>query len=185
MNGMQIFDYRNNQVRTIQKEGEAWFVLKDVCSVLGINKTADVASRLDADEVGRIDLVDSAGRKQEMTITNEPGLYSVILRSAKPEARDFKRWLTHEVLPSIRNTGTYSITSAVPRRPPEVSPGGLARLILANRRIMLEGGSRPQDVQAVTKSIYETWCIPVPEAFSRQIPGQLCLYNLQPKDETT
>lgn len=177
MDELKIFNYQDSQVRTIQKDGEPWFVLKDVCNVLGINKTADVAARLDSDEVGRIDLVDSAGRKQEMTITNEPGLYSVILRSAKPEAKDFKRWLTHEVLPSIRRTGIYSIAPVQPHRPVEVSPGGMAKLILANRRVMLDMGCSFLEVGAATKVLYEVYGIPVPLAFTGQIPGQLCLFG--------
>lgn len=78
MDELKIFNYQDSQVRTIQKDGEPWFVLKDVCNVLGINKTADVAARLDFDEVGRIDLVDSAGRKQEMTITPMSRVFTLL-----------------------------------------------------------------------------------------------------------
>ncbi len=104
---LTIFNYNDNEVRTIQKDGEPWFVLKDVCKVLGISNHKMTAQRLDEDEVSQTDLTDSLGRKQETTVINEGGLYNVILRSDKPEAKPFKRWVTHEVLPSIRKHGAY------------------------------------------------------------------------------
>lgn len=99
------------EIRAQEIEGEPWFVLKDVCDTLGILKTADVAKRLDSDEVDLIDLVDSKGRKQEMTIINESGLYAVVIRSDKPNAKRFRKWITSEVLPSIRKTGGYQMQS--------------------------------------------------------------------------
>lgn len=70
-----------------------------------------------------------------------------------------------------------ALTAPLPRRVPEISPGGLAKLILATRKVMLEAGSSPLDVREATRNIYETWCIPVPPALSKQLPGQLCLFN--------
>lgn len=84
-------------------------VLKDVCSVLGISHIKDAAKRLDEDEVGQTEVIDKLGRYQKSYIVNESGLYSVILRSGKPEAKPFRRWITHEVLPKIRRTGSYSL----------------------------------------------------------------------------
>lgn len=106
MNELQIFNYNGNEVRTIQKDGEPWWVLKDVCGILGISKYRDTASRLDEDERGSV-RVDTPGGEQEMTIVNESGLYNVILRSDKPEAKPFRKWVTSEVLPSIRKHGAY------------------------------------------------------------------------------
>ena len=106
MNNLQIFNYNGNEVRTIQKDGEPWWVLKDVCGILGISKYRDTASRLDEDERGSV-RVDTPGGEQEMTVVNESGLYNVILRSDKPEAKPFRKWVTAEVLPSIRKTGGY------------------------------------------------------------------------------
>ena len=107
MNELKIFDYEGNQVRTIQKDGEPWFVLKDVCAVLGLGTPKRVAERLDEDEVSQTHFIDSIGRRQATMIINESGLYHVILRSDKPEAKPFRRWVTSEVLPSIRRTGGY------------------------------------------------------------------------------
>lgn len=106
MNELKRFTYNGAQLRTIQRPDGVWWVLRDVCEVLGIANSKNVAARLDADEKG-VHLMDTPGGTQKMTIVNEPGLYAVILRSDKPEAKDFKRWVTHEVLPAIRRTGGY------------------------------------------------------------------------------
>ena len=107
MANIQIFEYQNNKVRTVDVDGEAWFVLKDVCAVLGISNNRMAADRLDDDEKG-VSLIDTLGGKQEMVIVNESGLYHVILRSDKPEAAPFRRWVTNDVLPAIRKTGSYN-----------------------------------------------------------------------------
>lgn len=106
MNELQVFTYGGNEVRTVQRNGEPWFVLKDVCAILGISKYRDAAERLDPDEREPV-RVDTLGGKQEMLCINESGLYNVILRSDKPEAKPFRKWVTSEVLPSIRRTGGY------------------------------------------------------------------------------
>ena len=107
MANIQVFEYQNNKVRTVDVDGEAWFVLKDVCAVLGISNNRMAADRLDDDEKG-VSLIDTLGGKQEMVIVNESGLYHVILRSDKPEAAPFRRWVTNDVLPAIRKTGSYN-----------------------------------------------------------------------------
>lgn len=107
MNELQVFRYQDNEVRTVEVNGEPWFVLKDVCNVLGLSTPSRVAERLDSDEVSQTHLTDSLGREQETTIVSESGLYNVILRSDKPEAKPFRKWVTSEVLPSIRKTGGY------------------------------------------------------------------------------
>lgn len=106
MNELMVFNYQENEVRTVERGDGLWWVLSDVCRVLGLSEPHRVAARLDEDEKGRTQIT-TPGGPQEMTIVNEPGLYSVIIRSDKPEAKDFKRWVTHEVLPSIRKHGAY------------------------------------------------------------------------------
>lgn len=108
-NELQIFNYQAHEIRTIEDEGEAHFVLKDLCEALGLGSPHKVAERLDEDERKQIPVTDSLGRMQDTTVVNESGLYSVILRSDKKEAAMFKRWATHEVLPSIRKNGYYVI----------------------------------------------------------------------------
>lgn len=114
MNEMQVFNYKSFQVRTVEINSEPWFVLKDVCAVLGILNHKMTAQRLDVDEVSQTYLTDSLGRKQETTIINESGLYHVILRSDKQEAKPFRKWVTSEVLPSIRKTGSYALPKDYP-----------------------------------------------------------------------
>lgn len=106
MSNIQIFNYQSNEVRTVEMNGEPWFVLKDVCNILGISKYRDTAARLDADERGSVE-VDTLGGTQQVIAVNESGLYHVILRSDKPEAAPFRKWVTSEVLPSIRKNGGY------------------------------------------------------------------------------
>jgi anti-repressor protein len=106
MNEMQVFSYEGNEVRTVQRDSEIWWVLKDVCAVLEITNSRMVADRLEDDEKG-VSIADTLGGKQELTVISESGLYNVILLSRKPEAKKFKHWVTHEVLPSIRKHGAY------------------------------------------------------------------------------
>ena len=106
MTDIQIFNYQNNEVRTVELNSEPWFVLKDVCEVLGLTDTGRTAERLDPDELTRTTLV-SGGQNRETFVINESGLYNVILRSDKPEAKPFRKWVTSEVLPSIRKHGAY------------------------------------------------------------------------------
>ena len=91
------------KVRTLNLNGEPWFVAADVCSVLDLSNPTIAVSRLDEDERAKFNL----GRQGDATIVNEPGLYTLVLGSRKPEAKAFKRWITHEVLPNIRKHGVY------------------------------------------------------------------------------
>ena len=103
-NKLMIFE--NNafgKVRTLNLNGEPWFVAVDVCSVLDLSNPTIAVSRLDEDERAKFNL----GRQGDATIVNEPGLYTLVLGSRKPEAKAFKRWITHEVLPNIRKHGVY------------------------------------------------------------------------------
>lgn len=99
-------------VRVVEMDGEPWFVSADVCRILGIGNSRDAARRLDEDEKGVV-LIDTLGGCQQMSIVNEPGLYSLILGSRKLEAKAFKRWVTHEVIPSIRKHGAYMTEDVV------------------------------------------------------------------------
>jgi prophage antirepressor-like protein len=105
------FSYQGNEVRSLLLEGEPWFVAKDVCKILEIVNTTDAVSRLDSDEVTRFNLGSQSG---ETNIVSESGLYSLTLGSKKPEAKPFKRWITHEVIPAIRKTGSYTAQPMTP-----------------------------------------------------------------------
>ena len=105
MEELQKFDFKGNQVRTVMIDDEPYFVAPDVIKILGLSNTTVALNRLDDDERSKFNL----GRQGETNVVNEYGLYSLILASRKPQAKQFKRWVTHEVLPDIRKTGSYSI----------------------------------------------------------------------------
>lgn len=116
MNDMKIFENSEfGAVRVVDVNGEPWFVAKDVCECLELGNPRTSIALLDEDEKG-VHTMDTPGGAQEMSIVSEAGLYSLILRSRKPEAKAFKRWITHEVLPTIRRTGQYG-GYALPRVP--------------------------------------------------------------------
>lgn len=107
MKELQIFKNPEfGQVRVIEKDGEPWFVAKDIADILEFSDTSAMTRTLEEDEKGMHN-IQTLGGNQEMIVINEPGLYSSILRSRKPEAKQFKRWITHEVIPSIRKHGAY------------------------------------------------------------------------------
>ena len=110
MNELQVFENNQfGQVRAIMKDGEPWFVAADVCKALGLEQVSRAMDRLDEDERGLLKVThpQSPTKTQEVNGVNESGLYHLVLCSTKPEARAFKRWVTHEVIPSIRKTGAY------------------------------------------------------------------------------
>lgn len=102
------FDFEGHAVRTINRDGEPWWVLADVCAVLELGSPHKAADRLDDDEKGRT-IIPTLGGPQEMTVINESGLFSLILTSRKPAAKRFKKWVTAVVLPSLRRTGSFSV----------------------------------------------------------------------------
>ena len=108
-NIIKIFESEEfGQIRTVIKNGEPWFVLADVCKALEISNSRMVAGRLDSDELMSVKLT-SGGQRREMTAVSESGLYAVILRSDKPQAKPFRKWVTTEILPTIRRTGGYAV----------------------------------------------------------------------------
>lgn len=100
------------EVRGVIKNGEPWFMGKDICQVLGISNHKDALGRLDDDERYGVGITDPIGRQQEATFVNESGLYSLIMQSRKPAAKTFRKWVTSEVLPSIRKYGFYTAPDA-------------------------------------------------------------------------
>ena len=110
MSNLAVFDNREfGQIRAlVDSQGAPAFVAKDVCLALGISKYRDAVSTIDDDERGSV-LVDTPGGKQQMTTVTEPGFYKLVMRSRKPEAKAFQRWVTHEVLPALRRDGGYMV----------------------------------------------------------------------------
>ena len=114
-NEMQLFNYGDNAVRTIKKDGEVWFVAKDVCDILELTNAREAIKSLDDDEKMTVRISDGhsgkRGGAQSLNFINEPGLYKLAFRSNKPEAKKFTKWVASEVLPSIRKTGSYSVAN--------------------------------------------------------------------------
>ena len=110
---IQVFNYNTYEVRTVEKDGEIWFVARDVCDVLELSNPTIAIEFLDDDERAKFFL----GRQGEANIISEAGLYSLVLRSNKPEARKFSRWVRHELLPQVLRTGTYNMIKEQPALP--------------------------------------------------------------------
>ena len=102
-----MYSFRDNNVRVVMKDDEPWFVAKDICELLDISKYRDAVSRLDEEERGSV-VVDTLGGKQNVAAINEYGLYSLVFTSRKQEDREFKNWVTRDILPSIRKRGIYA-----------------------------------------------------------------------------
>ena len=129
-NEIQQFYFNNAALRTLTDEaGEPWFVAKDVCDILGHSNVSMALDRLDDDERSKFNL----GRQGETNIVNEAGLYALVLGSRKPEAHEFKRWVTHEVLPQIRRTGGY-----IPTTDADDDMTILAKAVMIGQRTMEE-----------------------------------------------
>ena len=121
------FQFEGTDVRVTDREGAPWWVLNDVCRVLGISNPHDAAQRLDDDEKG-VGSTDTLGGTQNLNIINESGLYSLIMTSRKAAAKRFKKWVTAEVLPQIRRTGSYG------QVPVRLEPADVRQLRLAHSK---------------------------------------------------
>lgn len=107
-NEIKKFDFKGASLRTLtDEEGEPWFVLKDCMSILDLGNPTETVKMFDKDEFSTTEVIDSIGRRQQTYIISESGLYRLVMKSRKPEAKEFQRWVTHEVLPSIRKHGGY------------------------------------------------------------------------------
>lgn len=109
MNVPQIFSFNDAQIRVVEKDGQPWFVAKDVCEIIGLSQVSRAMDRLDDDERGLVKVTHPQNPEKtlEVNAVNESGLYQLIIASNKPEARTFRKWITSEVLPTIRKTGGY------------------------------------------------------------------------------
>jgi prophage antirepressor-like protein len=154
-NGLQIFSFEEKQVRVVEKGGEPWWVAKDVCEVLDMG--TEQIRRLDDDEKGLLK-TQTPGGMQEMSIINESGLYTLIVRSNKPEAQKFRKWVTSEVLPSIRKTGAYSVndTAQVSEREKRDVQRRRADAMLNNSRLRI--------AKFVRETVKDVWDYLSPEA---------------------
>ena len=159
MNELQIFNYHDKEIRTVEKDGEIWWVLKDVCAAFGVTSYRDVAARLDDDEKG-VGEIATPGGMQKLTIVNQSGLYSALftmqpykargvpdelIEERKQQLKDFKRWVTHEVLPSIQRTGSYDMGQSQPLTP--------AQLLAAQAQVLVDMEQRMNQMQGQTRAL--------------------------------
>ena len=153
MNNIQVFTNQHfGQVRVVMRDGEPWFIAADVCRALDVDNNRQAVSRLDEDEKGVI-LNDTNRGKRSMAVISEPGLYALVLGSRKPEAQSFRRWITHEVLPAIRQEGAYM----TPERLHEVLEDPDTLIALAQRLKLMQEKNRTlaaKNVELLPKADY-------------------------------
>lgn len=145
------YDFQGAKVRAVVIDGEPALVGKDVCEALGIKNSRDALNRLDKDGVGIADVTDSLGRSQQTTVLKEPALYELAFQSRVPQAKEFRNWVTHEVLPSIRKHGGY------------LTPEKIEEVLL-NPDTIISLANQLKDEQAKVKELtpkagaWETFC---------------------------
>lgn len=144
MSALEVFQYADRQVRTVTVNGEVWFVLADICGVLAVANVGNVTARLEEADIRQTD-ISSGGQRRAVTIVSEAGMYDVVIRSDKPEARRFRWWVTHEVIPAIRRTGAYAL--------PETREQLLARAVIEAHSAIAEAH---QQIEALTPRA-EAW----------------------------
>lgn len=175
MNELQIFNNPDfGEIRAMEIDGEPWFVGKDAAEALGYEKARNaIANYVDEDDALKQGVLTNGGM-QEMTIINESGLYSLIFSSRLPKAKEFKRWVTSEILPSIRKTGAYVVNTC--SRPPEHT-GELARYLTVVARYMEKQFSAPYEIMEMMVSVSAQHGIYLPSNVVKRLPDQLSLYK--------
>lgn len=166
------FDFEGRPVRVVtDAQGEPWFVAADVCAVLELPNTTRALARLDPDEQALISIQGISRGNDQVNVVNEPGLYSLVLGSRKREAKHFKRWVTHEVLPAIRKTGSYTAPSARPTLPAPTQDR-VAALLLIGEAVAKVPGVKPGIAMAATLTcIQENTGLAV-ETLRRALPAR-------------
>ena len=168
MNQIVAFDFESNNVRVVMGEdGEPWFVAADVCAAITIS--TEQTRRLDDDEKG-LRAMQTPGGQQEMVTINESGLYSLIFTSRKAEARRFKRWVTREVLPSIRKTGSYAAPGSVAALPAATQDRVTAILLIGEAVAKVPGVKYGIAMAATLTCIHENTGLSV-ETMRRALPA--------------
>lgn len=143
-NEIQRFDFKGAALRTLTDEnGEPWFVAKDVCDILGLENSRKATAELDSDEKNTVTISDGIAGNPNKTIISEPGLYRLVMKSRKSEAKEFQRWVTHEVLPQIRKTGGY-----IPATDADDDMTILAKAVMIGQRTMEEQKRRIAEQQS-------------------------------------
>jgi len=179
MSAIMPFAFESHNVRVLlDVKGNPWFVAADICTALRLPETHKAVARLDDDEKGR-NSIPTPGGNQEMTVINEPGLYSLVLGSRKPEAKRFKRWVTHEVLPTIRKTGHYAVAGTLPTLPTPTQDRVQALLLIGDAVAKVPGVKRSIAMAATLTCIHENTGLAM-ETLRRALPANeapICSLN--------
>jgi prophage antirepressor-like protein len=167
MSDITLYNFEGSQVRvSMDEKGDPWFVAKDICDVLGYANPWDaLANHIDKDDLALSEVIDSLGRTQKTNTINESGLYSLIMGSRLEGAKRFKRWVTNEVLPAIRKTGSYSRNPAPPQYAIKSEAESQASIIRDTGLFLqnLIPGMRPEMMAACTlRALKVAGLIPAP-----------------------
>lgn len=179
MTELKIFEHpKFGKIRTITEDGKLMFCGSDTAKALEYAKPQNAIAVHCKGALKRSILTN--GGVQEMLFIPEGDLCRLAASSKLPGASEFEHWIFDEVIPTVLRTGTYTMPGAVPppHVPPEVSPGGLARLISTTRRVMLDAGRTPVDVEVMMHGVYRMYNFPMQDIFKNQIPGQISFFDL-------
>lgn len=179
MSAITPFSFESHSVRTVTIAGEAWFVAADVCGALGFgNSRQAISTHVDADDVQLVDTIDSMGRVQQVNAVNESGMYALTFGSKLPEAKRFKRWVTSEVLPTIRKTGSYTM----PGQSPATERTAVALLVAeANARMLrLDGSALLGYMGRVTERLAPELVGTLPAYAINEPAGQISMGSSEP-----
>lgn len=175
MNGLKIFENPQfGKIRTITEDGKTLFCGKDVAAALGYKSPKDAVSAHCKGAVKR--RTPTSGGEQDMLFIPEGDLCRLAAKSELPGASKFESWIFDEVIPAILRTGAYSVPGRF-QRTPQVSPGGLARLISVHRQAIMDTGGTPVDVAIMITELDRTWGVPVPSPLEKQVDGQVDLFS--------
>lgn len=172
---LTVFSYGQDEVRTMLVENQPWFASLDVCKILDIADHKTAMNRLDDDEKG-VHTMHTPGGNQSMLCVNEPGLYHLIFTSRKEEARAFRKWVTGEVLPSIRKTGAYAV---VPAQEPALNMRAMERMIASLRREIRQ--VQPGGVH-ITRRELEAHILDAVREWQEDYPEGICIRELREGD---
>ena len=167
MNELQIFNNEEfGQIRTIEVNGEPWFVGKDIAQALQYSDTRKaVVMHVDEDDRTNCPIIDSLGREQDTTVINESGMYALIMSSKLPKAKEFKHWVTSEVLPAIRKTGYYALSGYNSR---VTGVGEIVNLLKLSKDVMRNQGCNNVDIALMMKDVCGQFGIKMPECFIKE-----------------
>lgn len=164
------FEFESHALRVnLDAAGQPWFVAADVCAALNLPDTHKAIARLDDDEKGR-NSIPTPGGQQDMSVVNESGLYNLVLGSRKPEAKRFKRWITHEVLPSIRKTGSYASATSVAALPSPTQDRVSSLLLIGEAVAKVPGVKHGIAMAATLTCIHENTGLSI-ETMRRALPA--------------